>query len=152
LWRAPPRCRLDDAAVRTGAGEARQIDARLLRHAPRQGAGENAVARRVTVAARGCPLRCRCGGGLLGWFAPARPPPGAGGGWGGGLAAGAAAAGFASALGAGGGAGFALSSADLSSPSSSKSAIGWFTFTPSAPSGTRILPSVPSSTASNSIV
>ena len=39
-----------------------------------------------------------------------------------------------------------------SSPSSSSMAIGAFTFTPSVPSGTRILPSMPSSTASTSMV
>ena len=38
------------------------------------------------------------------------------------------------------------------SPSSSRMAIGSFTFTPSVPSATRILPSTPSSTASTSIV
>ena len=38
------------------------------------------------------------------------------------------------------------------SPSPSSTAIGWLTFTPSVPSGTRILPIRPSSTASNSIV
>ena len=41
---------------------------------------------------------------------------------------------------------------EASSPSSSSTAIGVLTFTPSVPSATRILPMVPSSTASNSIV
>ena len=45
-----------------------------------------------------------------------------------------------------------FSSADLSSPSSSKIAIGVLTFTASVPSETRILPRTPSSTASTSIV
>jgi hypothetical protein len=46
----------------------------------------------------------------------------------------------------------ALSRSAASSPSSSSTAMGVFTFTPSAPSSIRILPIVPSSTASNSIV
>ena len=46
----------------------------------------------------------------------------------------------------------APSRALLSSPSSSRRAIGSLTFTPSVPPGTRILPSVPSSTASTSMV
>src|SRR6056297_2079225 len=45
-----------------------------------------------------------------------------------------------------------LSISSALSPSSSSSAIGVFTFTASLPSATRILPMVPSSTASNSIV
>ena len=44
------------------------------------------------------------------------------------------------------------SAAEASSPSSSRTAIGVFTFTPSVPSPMRIFPTVPSSTASNSIV
>ncbi len=43
-------------------------------------------------------------------------------------------------------------SASALSPSSSRMAIGALTATPSVPSGTRILPRVPSSTASISIV
>src|SRR5262245_55149256 len=46
----------------------------------------------------------------------------------------------------------AFANAAASSPSSSRSATGWFTFTPWLPAGTRILPSLPSSTASTSIV
>ena len=42
--------------------------------------------------------------------------------------------------------------AGTSSPSSTRMAIGSFTFTPAVPSPTRILPSTPSSTASTSIV
>jgi hypothetical protein len=59
---------------------------------------------------------------------------------------GAAGAGFA---GAGAAAGAAVGTA---SPCSTRIAIGSFTFTPSVPSATRILPSTPSSTASTSIV
>ncbi len=46
----------------------------------------------------------------------------------------------------------ALAAADASSPSASRSAIGVLTLTSSVPAGIRILPSVPSSTASTSIV
>src|SRR3954451_1925881 len=46
----------------------------------------------------------------------------------------------------------APSRADLSSPSPRSRAIGSLTFTPSVPAWTRILPSVPSSTASTSMV
>src|SRR6185312_17438859 len=46
----------------------------------------------------------------------------------------------------------ALGTVSALSPSSSSTAIGAFTFTPSLPSGTSILPMIPSSTASNSIV
>ena len=45
-----------------------------------------------------------------------------------------------------------ISTAPGASPSSSSTAIGALTLTPSLPSGTRILPILPSSTASNSIV
>src|SRR6056297_14457 len=50
------------------------------------------------------------------------------------------------------GAGAAVSMSSALSPSSSSTAMGVFTFTPSLPSATRILPMVPSSTASNSMV
>src|SRR6185312_6646366 len=46
----------------------------------------------------------------------------------------------------------AAAAAEASSPSASKVAMGELTFTPSLPSGTRILPMRPSSTASNSMV
>src|SRR5579864_438214 len=46
----------------------------------------------------------------------------------------------------------AAGAASAFSPSSSKTAIGALTLTPSLPSGTRIFPIRPSSTASNSIV
>ena len=46
----------------------------------------------------------------------------------------------------------AASAADASSPSARTIAIGVFTFTPSEPSATRILPTVPSSTVSTSMV
>src|SRR4051812_45897763 len=49
-------------------------------------------------------------------------------------------------------AGAALPRALLSSPSWRRIAIGWLMATSDVPSGTRILPSVPSSIASNSIV
>src|SRR3954453_2338152 len=48
--------------------------------------------------------------------------------------------------------GGAAGASPLLSPSPFRSAIGWTTFTPSVPSGTRIFAIVPSSTASNSIV
>src|SRR5690242_17536543 len=51
-----------------------------------------------------------------------------------------------------GAAGAAAGRSPSFSPSSSSTAIGALTFTPSLPSGTRILPILPSSTASNSIV
>src|SRR5229473_2259542 len=53
---------------------------------------------------------------------------------------------------AGGGLPANFSNSAGSSPSSSKSAIGWLTLMPCAPSGTMILPSRPSSAASYSIV
>ena len=46
----------------------------------------------------------------------------------------------------------AASAAEASSPSSSSTAMGVFTFTPSVPSSIRSFPTVPSSMASNSIV
>jgi hypothetical protein len=52
----------------------------------------------------------------------------------------------------GAGAGLAAAKAEASSPSSSSRAIGALTATPWVPAGTRILPIVPSSTASSSIV
>src|SRR5690606_3416882 len=58
---------------------------------------------------------------------------------------------FGAAFAAGGAGGVALI-ADLSSPSSSRIAITWLTGTSVVPSGTTILPIVPSSTASTSIV
>ena len=58
----------------------------------------------------------------------------------------------ASALGVGSAFGSEAAAALKSSPSPANTAIGVPTFTPSLPSGTRILAIVPSSTASNSIV
>ena len=85
--------------------------------------------------------------------------PAGGGGAGAASAAGAAGIG-ASAAGAGGasggdgaGAAWSISSiAEASSPSARITATGVLTATPSVPSGTRILPSTPSSTASSSMV
>src|ERR1700685_2795111 len=62
---------------------------------------------------------------------------------------------FASAFAACGASAFlgaGAAAAEASSPSASKVAMGELTFTPSLPSGTRILPMRPSSTASNSMV
>src|SRR5665213_2685398 len=59
---------------------------------------------------------------------------------------------LASAFGASAFLGAGAAAAEASSPSASKVAMGELTFTPSLPSGTRILPMRPSSTASNSMV
>ena len=67
-------------------------------------------------------------------------------------AAGAAAAAAAGAAAAGAAALGALPISAALSPSSSSTAMGVLTFTPCAPSAIRILPTTPSSTASNSIV
>jgi hypothetical protein len=89
-------------------------------------------------------------------LANTRPPDdGTGAGAGAGVA-GAFAAGCGVAFGAAGcaagPAGAAPARADLSSPSSNNNAIGWLTGTPSVPSATSILPRMPSSTASTSMV
>ena len=86
---------------------------------------------------------------------PSAPAGAAGAGAGAAAAAGAAAGAAGADASAGAaeaaGAGLAATSPALS-PSPRSTAIGVFTFTPSVPSATRILPITPSSTASNSIV
>src|SRR6516165_3104203 len=116
----------------------------LLRHRIAQRVAHLVVTISVPSGTSGSGNAC-CGGSALAGFGDAGARASAAGDF-------AAVAGADAASGDFGGAAGAALTAEASSPSARMTAIGVLTATSSVPSGTKILPSVPSSTASTSIV